>query len=69
MSSWPLPEPFKAGYVKPLWSLDTFKGTGSRPAGNVVENIEHRIVLVEICSIDPTDGEIIETVEQLGMVL
>jgi len=65
----PLPEPFKAGYVKPLWSLDAFKGTGSRPAGNVVEDIERRIILVEICSIDPTDEEIIEMVEKLGRVL
>src|SRR6266446_6342420 len=65
----PLPGPFKAGYVKPLWFLDAFKGTGSRPAGNVVENIEHRIVLVEICSIDPIDSKIIEIVEQLGRVL
>ncbi len=34
-----LPAPFKRGYMNPLWSLDAFKGTGSRPAGNVVENI------------------------------
>jgi len=65
----PLPEPFRAGYMKPLWFLDAFRGTGSRPAGNIAEEIENRIALVEICSIDPTDEEIIQMVEKLGRVL
>src|SRR6266436_2894296 len=61
----PLPEPFKVGYIRPLWFWPIFKSNGP-PYPCVVENIEKRIALVEICSIDPTDEEIIQMVEQLG---
>jgi len=64
----PLPEPFKVGYIRPLWFWPIFKSNGP-PYPCVVENIEKRIALVEICSIDPTDQEIIQMVEQLGKVL
>src|SRR6266581_4021266 len=64
-----LPEPFRRGYMAPLWSWNAFKTkfNGWEPAyQGVVEKIEREIVLVEICSIDPTDSEIIQMVEQLG---
>lgn len=63
-----LPEPFKRGYLYPLYSLPVFatKPSTSLPT---VEEIERKIVLVEICSIDPTDSEIVEMVEKLAKVL
>ena len=61
-----LPLPFKRGYLRPLYELPAFKQRISLP---VVEEIEDKIVLVEICSIDPSDDEIIAMAENLGEVL
>jgi len=69
-----LPTPFKRGYLHPLYSLPVFLKDHSRLSSRslslpVVEEVERRIVLVEVCSIDPTDEEIIKMVEDLGRVL
>jgi len=62
-----IPKPFKRGYMHPLYSLPAFKQTSlSLP---VVEDVERRIILLEICSIDPTDAEIKDMVTNLGRVL
>jgi perosamine synthetase len=63
-----LPAPFKRGYLHPLYSLPAFatKPSISLP---VVEEIERKIVLVEVCSIDPSDDEIVKMVEDLARVL
>lgn len=65
--SMPLPYPFKRGYLKPLYHLPAFKS--QQESLPVVEGIEKNIVLVEVCSIDPTDDEICEMVEDLGRCL
>ncbi len=61
--------PFRHGYQAPLWSLPAFK-MPYRSLGyqGVVEDVEKRILLLEICSISPTDKEIIEMVESLGRI-
>lgn len=63
-----LPAPFRRGYLYPLYSLPAFatKQTISLP---IVEEIERKIVLVEVCSIDPTDEEIVSMVYELGKAL
>ena len=63
-----IPKPFKRGYMHPLYSLPAFatKQSISLP---VVENVEKRIVLLEVCSIDPTDEQITKMVKELGIAL
>lgn len=63
-----LPAPFRRGYLYPLYSLPAFatKQTISLP---IVEEIERKIVLVEVCSIDPSDEEIMNMVKELGKAL
>jgi perosamine synthetase len=63
-----IPKPFKRGYMHPIYSLPAFasKQTISLP---VVESIEKRIVLLEVCSIDPTEEQITKMVKELGKAL
>lgn len=63
-----LPEPFKRGYLHPLYDLPAFR-TKPSLSSPVVEDVERKIVLVEVCSIEPTDEEIVNMVEKLGRVL
>lgn len=63
-----LPAPFKRGYLYPLYELPAFRQAPSLCLP-IVEEIERKIILVEICSIDPTDDEIIQMVEDLGRIL
>lgn len=63
-----LPEPFKRGYLYPLYSLPAF-ATKPSISRDIVEEVERKIVLVEICSIDPTDEEITKMIEDLGRAL
>ena len=64
----PLPAPFKRGYLRPLYELPAFKDKAPVKL-DVVEEVERDIILVEVCSIDPTDAEIVQMVEDLGRVL
>ena len=64
--TWPPSSPFKRGYLRPLYDLPAFK-QDIRLC--FVEAVENHIVLVEICSIDPTNEEIIQMVEELGKAL
>ena len=63
-----LPAPFKRGYVHPLYDMPAFRQNPSISLP-IVEEIERKIVLVELCSIDPTDDEITKMVEELGKCL
>lgn len=51
----PIPAPFRQGYLRPLYDLPAFKSPDSLPT---VEEVERNMVLLEICSIDPTNKEI-----------
>ncbi len=63
-----LPAPFKRGYVHPLYDLPAFRQNPSISLP-VVEEVERRIILVETCSIDPTDDEISQMIEELEKCL
>jgi perosamine synthetase len=59
----PIPEPFRAGYLRPLYELKAFKSRQIwLPA---VEDVEDRMVLFEVCAFDPTDEEINTMVSKL----
>lgn len=55
--------PFGRGYLRPLYELAAFKQDIRLP---VVEDIESRLILLEVCSVSPTDQELIQMVEGLG---
>lgn len=62
-----LPLPWRRGYMKPLYRLPALE---TEPVCcPVVERIEDKMVLMEICSIDPTPDEIRDMVRRLGEVL
>ena len=63
-----LPAPFKRGYVHPLYDMPAFRQNPSISLP-IVEEIERKIILVELCSIDPTDDEIVQMIEELGKCL
>jgi dTDP-4-amino-4,6-dideoxygalactose transaminase len=63
-----LPAPFRRGYMRPLYTLPAFASKQSLPLP-VVESVEKNIVLLEVCSIDPTDEEIRTMVQELGKAL
>lgn len=57
---------FKVGYLRPLYELPALKQSISLP---VVEGVERRIILVEICSISPEQEEIAKMVQDFGKTL
>ena len=62
-----LPPPWKRGYMRPLYHLKALEaGHVSLP---VVERVESKMVLMEICAHDPSHDEIVTMVEDLGGVL
>ncbi len=62
-----IPKPWKRGYLHPLYSLPAFGQTSlSLP---VVEEVERKIVLLELCSIDPTEKECRDLVVDLKRAL
>lgn len=63
-----LPQPFRRGYLHPLYELPAFRRKPSLSLP-IVESVERRIILVENCSIEPAYGEIEKAIEQLGRVL
>lgn len=62
----PVPYPFHLGYLKPLHKMEAFRDTTPLP---VVEDVEKRMLLVEVCSIDPSNDEIFTMVEELSEAL
>lgn len=56
------PAPFRTGYMKPLYHLPAF---ASETLSSIAEYVESRMVLLEVCSIDPTDEEINELAKEL----
>lgn len=58
--------PFKAGYQRPLYELEAFKQNIKLP---VTEAVQNTLVLVEICSIDPSDRQIRQMVAELAEVI
>ena len=62
-----LPPPWKRGYMRPLYHLKALEaGHVSLP---VVERVESKMVLMEICAHDPSHDEIVTMVQDLGGVL
>ena len=62
-----LPPPWKRGYMRPLYHLKALEaGHVSLP---VVERVESKMVLMEICAHDPSHDEIVTMVRDLGGVL
>ena len=59
--------PFRWRYQAPLWSIPAFRKI-YLPSSSVVEDINERMLLLEICSISPTDKEVIEMVDNLGRI-
>lgn len=63
----PIPTPFHLGYLTPLHRMSAFKDHATPLP--VVDEVEGRMLLVEVCSIDPTDDEIFQMVKELGRAL
>jgi dTDP-4-amino-4,6-dideoxygalactose transaminase len=63
-----LPHPWRLGYMNPLYTLPALEENRNIHLP-VVERIESKMVLMEICSIDPTNQEIATMVSQLKEVL
>lgn len=59
-----LPEPFRRGYLRPLYELPAFKG--EHLFMPVVERVESNMIIFEVCAYDPTDDEIYHLVDRLG---
>lgn len=57
---------FSFGYLRPLYELPAFKQNIKLP---VVEEVESKIVLLEVCSIAPEQEEIAQMVQDLGKIL
>lgn len=62
-----LPPPWRRGYQRPLYYLKALETEHVHLP--VVERIEGRMVLMEICAIDPTPEEIRDFVSRLGETL
>lgn len=58
----PIPTPFRRGYLRPLYEIKAFRSPDLLP---VTEEVERNMILLELCSIDPTDQEIKEMVQEL----
>lgn len=63
----PIPAPFHLGYLTPLHRMEAFKDHATELS--VVDDVEKRMLLVEVCSIDPTNDEIFQMVEELSKAL
>jgi len=62
-----LPPPWKRGYMRPLYHLKALEADHVHL--EVVERVESKMVLVEICAHDPSHDEIVTMVQDLGELL
>jgi len=58
--------PFRRGYLRPLYEIKAFRSPDYLP---VVEEVERKMLLVELCAIDPTIQEITTMLTELRVAL